>query len=233
MTGTGTWSILQHSSHFVPSAVADLERLLKVPTYFRRRATIMLTYSSPRRLALLCFGAALVGLAQATAPAPGPEISQCPVSCAVAGLLPAAWTNYHDTSFLAKCNDTSIFDLNIYNSLDRSNSNYVIRACSVGGSNVTAPSNLRGKPIQGDSRDDSNGQSICPSSSQSATTNAELQFLHWNATTVSGAMHDLQAASESLVYFLSDSTGPVGMKPQIVLVRTGTTLIGVYIGAAI
>lgn len=56
--------------------------------------------------------------------------SRCPDACSVLGSDPAGWTQYHSLDVLAICNQTVLFDMNLYNPVDDPQRHITIRACT-------------------------------------------------------------------------------------------------------
>ncbi|KAF3056722.1 hypothetical protein CFAM422_012703 [Trichoderma lentiforme] len=81
-------------------------------------------------------------------------LTRCPAQCNETGPNPSAWTYYHDFNALVNCNATVLFELNVYNSVDDSDTHLSFRACTADGQ-------------ESDFTDDHNGEFArsCPSSS--------------------------------------------------------------------
>lgn len=63
--------------------------------------------------------------------------SRCPDSCRSLGSDPAGWTNYHDLQVFQTCNQTILFDTNLYTSISNPETHITIRACSLGDGDST------------------------------------------------------------------------------------------------
>lgn len=66
-------------------------------------------------------------------------LSRCPIPCSSSGSDPASWTYYHDLRVFTTCNETILFDTNLYNAVNDTTTHIGFRACTTDDTEVDAP----------------------------------------------------------------------------------------------
>lgn len=56
--------------------------------------------------------------------------SRCPILCQSSGSDPAAWTHYHNLQVLKTCNETVLFEMDLYTAVNDSQTHISFRACT-------------------------------------------------------------------------------------------------------
>jgi chitinase len=117
-------------------------------------------------------------------------MSICPTNCSISGLNPNNWTVYHQSSRLAKCNQTMLLNFALFNSLDDPNNSVTIRSCTTG------------FDIDIDDAGNATDSTLCLPSGNLAQVQEPLQ-LAFNETGTPGSLDDFEAASQQLAGFLA------------------------------
>jgi chitinase len=148
------------------------------------------------------------------------QLQLCPNTCSGAGPNPGNWTFIHSLNKLSQCNETILFDLNLFNSVNDSQTHNTLRSCAV---------------------DDVSGSTSLPTTSLPTTPNQQCgNFTATNASVEvasSGASTPLTPAQltplfDSLQSQLSSLNQPACW-PQILLGHSNGSIVGVYAGASV
>jgi chitinase len=171
--------------------------------------------------------------------------SRCPQSCDISGPNPSNWTYYHDDHALDNCNETTLFQMNIYNSISDPKTHVTFQACKTSGtpfgasSETTAISKRQVFSFNSTTGYNSNASNAtlpsqsgnaCADESQAIQTAADVHLLSWG--TASGASNTTQLVSviQQLSNYLQDDAtcGRTNM-----FARSGNVVAGVYVGSQI
>ncbi|KAF2150413.1 glycoside hydrolase family 18 protein, partial [Myriangium duriaei CBS 260.36] len=157
--------------------------------------------------------ALLAGLAVTSSPTHAQFISQlskCPQTCQASGPDPALWTYYHHQNALDRCDATTLFELNLYNSVSDPSTHIALRACTV--SSATAA---------GDIVDLTRRDGPASNSTTSSLVQAEVSLATWNDdATKTSSISNVTSAVGQLASYLNANTTHV----DSLFARSGTVL---------
>lgn len=164
----------------------------------------------------------------------------CPVRCSKAGRNPSAWTYLHGEPALNRCNQTTLFDLNLHTPIDDPNTHVTLRSCTATETDTTQEIEYDPKPFifgepeqrrrdVGASKSGSAPGCIPGAVTHVNTTKAD--FFHWDAgAEPSTGIGDVaEAASKLEAYIAADQD----CHPTVIFARSGNAVVGLYIGAEI
>ncbi|PNS16971.1 Endochitinase B [Sphaceloma murrayae] len=181
-------------------------------------------------LTLLSLGSTV----RAVAEPPEDAVLSCPVSCESSGTDASAWSNFHDTDFLSRCNGSAVFDFNIYNSLAGGDRQVVFRACSIGGRSTSALIEEQAQDLAKDltppKESEGSDNIVCPEALIPISTPAKFEGLQWTTSAPDASISDLQASVRSLLQVLPASSSLSA--PRIRFVQSGKMVAGIYVGSA-
>ncbi|KAL6857694.1 hypothetical protein ACO1O0_005136 [Amphichorda felina] len=185
-------------------------------------------------MAYMAVAIALTALASpATASTFYSALSLCPLPCSISGPDPANWTHYHDTRDLSRCQETTLFTLNIHNPVDDPDTQVAIRACSTsdGESGTWSLVGDRGlvvrrQPSLAESDEADSVNEDCGKTTQAAK---DIQFARWG-TANSVAAGEVAKAASQLSQYLKDSQD---CKETILFSLSGGTILGTYAGSGV
>jgi hypothetical protein len=92
---------------------------------------MMKTVGVKVRLVLSFILVTFIAVSKATTTPFDASLLRCPLPCEVTGLNSSNWTYYHDEDSLFKCNETTLLELNVCDSLSDPKSYVSLRACTV------------------------------------------------------------------------------------------------------
>ncbi|KAM0454299.1 hypothetical protein ACHAPV_008378 [Trichoderma viride] len=144
----------------------------------------------------------------------------CPARCNDTGPNPSAWTYYHDFNALVNCNATVLFELNVYNSVDDSDTHLSFRACTADGQ-------------ESDFTDDHTGefarrQVLAFNSTIGENANAQVKLLSLSSATSAHVADAALAAGQ-----LGDYVRSNAHYTQILFAKSKTVIAGLYSGSQI
>ncbi|KND88122.1 Killer toxin subunits alpha/beta [Tolypocladium ophioglossoides CBS 100239] len=144
------------------------------------------------------------------------QLRRCPQTCSAAGPSPTNWTTYHGFDRLGWCNDTTVFEFNIFNGLKTLGTIHTtIRACTADDTSSAAQSRR--------------ASSGCGSVT---TTSSSLQLASWHSTTPTTASSSfISQAGDALRNQLTGASRCGD--PAILFARHGEVIIGLYVGSGI
>ncbi|KAJ0426708.1 hypothetical protein BJY00DRAFT_1086 [Aspergillus carlsbadensis] len=158
--------------------------------------------------------------------------ARCPVSCSSPSLQ--SWSQYHDLSQLASCNQTIVFDLNVYNSVDRPNAHSTLRACSVAHTAEKEPVRAKRQWLSFVTESASNLGTAFQRLTGVADADgviANVQVVRWDTDGASLDVPSITTAANALAELQSDSRR--SRSPLHLLAKSGTSIVGVHLGAQI
>lgn len=144
--------------------------------------------------------------------------SRCPVSCDSAGLDSTAWTYYHDFQVFSSCDQTIIFESNLYNSVDDAETHVSLRACMASGSSLKRR-DLKTRKGGGEVR----------STWKSVQKREAAQAVSWSAIQSTSNLESIATAVQVLSSFIQDSDNFSGS----LFSRVGDAIAGFYTGPGI
>lgn len=136
-------------------------------------------------------------------------------------LSPSSWTPVHDTNYLRNCNGTSLFDANIYTSVEGPKATVNIRACSNGTSLLHSTASVVtpiGEPY------------ICGEASQTVHTQRDINLLQWGNNTQTDLSTQIISATSQLSDYLKRQES---CAQPIIFSQSGDVIVGVYVSANI
>lgn len=158
--------------------------------------------------------------------------ARCPVSCSSPSLQ--SWSQYPDLSQLASCNQTTVFDLNVYNSVGRPNAHSTLRACTVAHSAEKEPVRAKRQWLSFVTESASNLGTAFQRLTGVADADgvkANVQVVRWDTDGTSLDVPSIATAANALAELQSDSRR--SGSPLHLLAKSGTSIVGVHIGAQI
>lgn len=146
------------------------------------------------------------------------QLQPCPQTCATSGPSPSNWTTYHSFDRLERCNQTVLFDFNIFNSVEGPNTHTTIRACTA---DDTVSAGHR--------------RQISSTCGSTNSTSVIVQLASWESSTsvtadsasVSQAVEALEALQSQLA-----SASDCG-DPTILFAYAEDVVVGLYVGGSI
>lgn len=137
----------------------------------------------------------------------------CPKRCGVTGPNPSDWPVYHNLGQLDPCGETLFYEFNIHDMVDNEDDYHRVYACgSYGADWATIP------------------RSATPAATVVESVNATYE-INWSS---SGAIDTQECAemAEELRQYLTNGHAN-GRKKTILFVQSGSTSLGIYIGAGL
>jgi chitinase len=154
------------------------------------------------------------------------SLSACPLSCSTTGSDPANWVYYHDEHALDSCTETSLLQLNVYNTVEDPNTHLTFRSCA-----VTQASLNKRQALSTNGTGESPSANSCSIQAKAIKVSRDLQlFSYGGASTSSSAPIALKALAGYLKqqdYCLPANT------PTNILVKSGSVIAGVYVGTQV
>ncbi|KAH8803575.1 hypothetical protein F5884DRAFT_509641 [Xylogone sp. PMI_703] len=138
------------------------------------------------------------------------QIQPCPDVCSDLGSNPSNWTYLHDTQKFDSCNETIIFDLNLYNNIADPKTHTTIRSCTV------------------DSSFGSSSTRSAVSCGNFTATNASVEVA-WSGESVALSQGLLSEVFSPLKSQLVNSQSTCGSK--IIFSKLNNVIVGVYAGS--
>jgi chitinase len=171
--------------------------------------------------------------------------SRCPQSCDISGPNPSNWTYYHDENALTNCNETTLFHMNIYNSISDPNTHLTFQACKTTGTPVEASSDTTTifkrqllsfnsttgyNSTAGNATLPSHSGGACSEEAQATQTTADLHLLSWGSSNGASDTTQLSSVVQQLSNYLQEDTtcGRINM-----FARSGDVVAGLYVGSQI
>ncbi|KAI1108458.1 class 5 chitinase 1 [Nemania sp. NC0429] len=145
------------------------------------------------------------------------SLSRCPSPCQASGAGSVAWTYYHDLRVLKTCDETIVFETNLYNAFDDAKSHTSFRACTVQNNAVEAPDFVQVLPRQDVNKTGPNPQNQSP-----------VEALSWGQTA-----SDVENTSISAAF--ADLKGLLVKKSDLsaLFASRRNVVIGLYVGPGI
>jgi chitinase len=147
--------------------------------------------------------------------------SRCPQSCGIVGPDPTAWSYYYDKHSLSICNDTTLFQLNLYSSVADPKTHLLYRACTASTStfNTVAPS-LSTKHRR---------QFLSFNTTSPTAIQAPINIASWGASASPSDASNVSSAVNQLSEYLQQNSA----FGNSILARSGNVVAGMYVGVEI
>lgn len=145
------------------------------------------------------------------------QTSVCPQLCSAAGPDPSRWRYYHDANALQKCDEITIFQMNLYNSVADPNTHVLYRACTAS-QTVASPRS----PSQ-------RRQFLSLNSSAHTEVQAPINVASWGTSTSSSYYPSVSTAITELAGYLQENSN----FSTSLFARSGDVFAGIYVGEQI
>lgn len=148
---------------------------------------------------------------------PSGRPARCPKACSDVGSDPSKWSVYADIDRVKACNETLLFDVNVFNKLDDGLSKTSIRVC-------TADFDKGSKSKRDE---DSNPEEPPVYETESS---AAIQYIAKGSRASSKSGDGVAAASSQITNYLDNKSNVNGSRPTIAFGSSEGVLMGLYTG---
>jgi chitinase len=147
--------------------------------------------------------------------------SRCPQSCSVVGTNPSSWSYYNDQYSLSICNNTTIFQLNLYNPVGDPSTHLLYRACTA----LTSTSNT----VTSTSSTKQRRQFLSFNTTSPTDIQAPINIASWGTSTSSSEASSVSSAVNQLSDYLQQNSAI----SNSLFARSGNVVAGMYVGVEI
>ncbi|GAM87637.1 hypothetical protein ANO11243_056640 [Dothideomycetidae sp. 11243] len=146
------------------------------------------------------------------------QLSRCPQTCQATGSDPALWTYYNNQNALNVCNATTLFELNLYNSVADADTHIALRACTA--------TSAAGDIVNLSSRQEQPASNSSGNATDTNAVQAEISLATWDGPdSPSGAGNVTEAVAQLAAYLNANETHVSSL-----FARSGNVVVGVYVG---
>ncbi|KAI1775411.1 hypothetical protein F4818DRAFT_416512 [Hypoxylon cercidicola] len=145
-------------------------------------------------------------------------LSRCPNPCQPSRVDLSAWTYYHDLQVLRTCDETILFETNLYNAIDDPGSHVGFRACTVRNTAIEAPDFIQVLPRRYEKEGGSNPQK-----------RAVVEALSWGPPTSGGDEASVSSAFADLKSYVENAQGDL----TALFASRLNVMVGFYVGPGI
>ncbi len=143
--------------------------------------------------------------------------SRCPKSCSDVGSDPSKWAVYADVERLKACNETLVFDVNVFNKLPDSLAKTSIRVCTA--------DFAKGSKSK---RDEGTSPEEPPVNEEHIT--APVRLVADGGIDGSESAEGLISATRQIANYLDNKSNVNGSRPTMAFASSGSVLMGLYTG---
>jgi hypothetical protein len=209
---SGTMAVLLALTRSSAASMADTPPSME---FFLSANSISVVYTNATIPTSTVHGALATASSQAT-PALDSVRKLCPADCSDAGTDPGNWSVYHTIYRVAKCNETMLLDLSVYNALNDADNHITIRSCS-----------SSFELSQNESMDSLNGTCSFVPHPQQITNSSQLAWFG-SPSSAESTQDVVQAAQQVQAYLENEGTA---CNQTIQFAYSGQAAIGLYAGS--